>query len=269
MTAPGPAGTLARVSFDATYFVELQEIEDHHFWFRARNRLIEAVVGRFAPPPEARGLALEIGCGTGNVLRVLERVYSPGRVVGLDLWPEALHHARRRTSSALVCGDVNRLPLRAGFGLVGAFDVIEHVPDDEGLLRHLWRCLVPGGLVCLTVPAGPSLWSYFDDEARHCRRYREADLHAVLERCRFEVVHSTHFMATLLPLVWLHRRAPAAPVPAGAERPRDRVQRELRLGRLLNRALEAVLAPELALLTRGGSLPFGTSLIAVARKPGD
>jgi len=48
------------VSFDATYFVELQEIEDHHFWFRARNRLIQAVVGRFAPPPEARGLALEI-----------------------------------------------------------------------------------------------------------------------------------------------------------------------------------------------------------------
>jgi SAM-dependent methyltransferase len=260
------------VSFDATYFVELQEIEDHHFWFRARNRLIRAVVERFAPPPGSRGWALEIGCGTGNVLRVLEQAWAPGRVVGLDLWPEALLHARRRTKAFLVCGDVNRLPLRGEFSLVGAFDVIEHVPDDEGLLRHLWRGLVPGGLACLTVPAFPSLWSYFDDEARHCRRYREAGLRAVLEKSGFEVVHSTHFMATLVPLVWLHRRAPAAPAgsgPAGEERPRDRVQRELRLSRFANRALEAALAPELALLTRGASLPFGSSLIVLARKPRD
>ena len=164
-------------------------------------------------PPGYR--VLEVGCGTGNVLRMLERHCRRGTVVGMDLFAEGLHYARQRTACGLVQGDVRTPPFGAAFDLIGLFDVLEHLPDDRQILADLHRMLVPGGHLLVTVPAHRALWSYFDEAAHHCRRYAAPDLRRKLVAAGYRVDYLTQYMAALFPLVWLGRR-----LAAGAGGPR-------------------------------------------------
>ncbi len=108
-------------SYDPTYFALLFQIEDRHFWFRARNQVIATVVKRLTADMPRGYRVLEIGCGTGNVLRVLEQVCTDGTVIGLDLFLEGLRYARQRTHAMLVQGDMLHLPFGAPFDLIGLF----------------------------------------------------------------------------------------------------------------------------------------------------
>ena len=157
--------------YDPGFFDQLTRIEDEHFWFRARNHLIFSLARKISPWLINCNRVLEVGCGTGHVLRVLEKACPQSLVVGLELWPEGLRHARRRSNAALVQADIRNLPFGKPFGMVGMFDVLEHIPDDRETLAAVWRCLAPGGRLLLTVPAHQYLWSYFDEAAKHCRRY--------------------------------------------------------------------------------------------------
>jgi 2-polyprenyl-3-methyl-5-hydroxy-6-metoxy-1,4-benzoquinol methylase len=110
------------------------------------------------------------------VLRFLEKSCPGGRVTGMDLHGEGLKYARRRVQCPLVQGDVSFPPFGKTFHVVGTFDVIEHIPDDRHILRDLWKLLDHRGTLLLTVPAHPYLWSYFDEAAGHCCRYRLNEL---------------------------------------------------------------------------------------------
>src|SRR2546421_11627389 len=114
---------------------QLFDAEDRHFWFRARNTVIGRVVGGLVQGLRPGYRVLEVGCGNGNVLRVLERVCADGEVVGMDLVEEKLTFARRRTRCTLRQGDLYRLPDEEPFDLIGMFDVLEHLPDDRGALE--------------------------------------------------------------------------------------------------------------------------------------
>src|SRR5438094_10550414 len=102
----------------------LFDAEDRHFWFRARNTVIGRVVGQLVRGLPAGYRVLEVGCGNGNVLRVLERVCAGGEVAGMDLVGEKLRFARRRTSCALRQGNLYELPGGEPFHLIGMFDVL-------------------------------------------------------------------------------------------------------------------------------------------------
>ena len=104
-------------------------------------------------------------------------------------------------------------PLGPGYGLVSLFDVLEHIDDDTGTLRHIFSILEPGGVLVLTVPAHPFLFDEMDELAHHRRRYRGSELGHKLRDAGFEVRRLTHFMAPLVPLVavrWLRARRVAA-----------------------------------------------------------
>ena len=193
-------------TFNPDFFESLFASEDRHFWFQARNRVIAALVRQLtsAWPPGYR--VLEVGCGTGNTLRVLESVCTNGLVVGLDLFAEGLRFARSRVQCPLIRGDIRRLPFLPSFALIGLFDVLEHLPDDIAVLRHLREVLLPGGQLCLTVPAHMSLWSYFDEASHHCRRYEPAELEGKLGQAGFEVEYVSQYMRLLYPLMWFGRR---------------------------------------------------------------
>ena len=150
--------------YDPYYFAPLAAIEDRHFWFRARNRTLAALLARLTAPLADGYRVLEVGCGTGNVLRVLEQTCRRGLVVGMDLYGEGLTFARGRTHCPLVRGDMSHPPFEARFDLIGLFDVLEHLADDRRVLRDVRAMLAPGGRLVLTVPAHPELWSYFDEE---------------------------------------------------------------------------------------------------------
>src|SRR5439155_2220773 len=171
----------------------------------SRNRCIAAAL-RSLPDFQTLRDVLEVGCGTGVVLAELQRLFPAGRVVGMDLFAEGLEFARRRFNGTLIHGDVFTHHFEQPFDLLCAFDVIEHLDDDEKILRRFWDQVRPGGHLVVTVPAHPNLWSYFDEVAYHRRRYEPAELKRKLVGAGFRVEHCTQFMAALFAPMWLKRR---------------------------------------------------------------
>ena len=212
-------------------------------------------------------LVLEVGCGTGNVLRILRKACPNSAVVGMELWFEGLKHAKLRSDAALVQADVRSLPFGKPIDLVGIFDVLEHIPDDRGILTALFEGLAPGGCVVLTVPAHPSLWSYFDEAAHHCRRYSATELRGKLADAGFQVEFLSQFMASIFPLVWFVRKVRNLRPHAAAEVAKNQASDEFRIIPLLNQVLFCLLSMEAIWVGNRWRLPFGTSLVAIARKP--
>ena len=257
---------LTTPTYDPDFFPTLCAVEDRHFWFRTRNRVIEAQVGQIVAPLPAGFRVLEVGCGTGNTLRVLEAVCARGLVVGVDLYQEGLDLARRRVSCPLVRADVFRLPFQPCFDLICLFDVLEHLPDDVRVLRALSALLVPTGKLLLTVPASRSLWSYFDVAAHHCRRYEKTDLQAALHEAGFQVEFLSPFMMALYPILWLGRRLTGFGKAADARQAAERSQQDLRIGAVSNKILTSLVAWELPFIKARRKLPLGSSLVALASK---
>jgi SAM-dependent methyltransferase len=243
--------------FEPEYFDELAQFEASHFWFRSRNRLISWALRRFFP--EATSF-FEAGCGNGIVLQSLQASGAVSSLAGAELFGEGLAVARGRLPGVpLYRADICRLPFEDEFDVVGAFDVLEHVPDDALALSELARVVVSGGGLLITVPQHPWLWSAADEYARHERRYDRRTLCERIDRAGFEIVHASSFVVLLLPALIasrVRRRRTAEDIDPLAE---------LRVSPAVNATLEHVLDMELALTRRGVRWPAGGSLLVVAR----
>jgi SAM-dependent methyltransferase len=265
-SAPG----IKHQSYDPVYFKELAAIEDRHFWFRSRNFAITALVRSLVAGWPNGYRVLEVGCGTGNVLHALEEACAGGMVVGMDLFLEGLNFAGQRCSCSLVLGDIEKPPFRERFNLVGAFDVIEHIPDDLEVLRSIHAMLAPGGRVLVTVPAHQSLWSYFDAASHHCRRYELSELRQKLIQTGYEVEFLSPFMASIYPLIWAGRRfagfVDGNKHSKASKSDHDLAMQELRIVPVVNSILTFTLMQEARLIARRHKLPMGSSLIAIAKK---
>jgi SAM-dependent methyltransferase len=255
------------VSYDPQFFAKIAAVEDRHFWFRARNRIIAAAVRSVVAELQPGYRVLEVGCGTGGVLRQLAEVCRGGEVMGMDLYPEAAAFARWRVSCPVTRGDVLNPPPLGEFDVVGVFDVLEHLPDDCSILRGLNRMLRPGEALLITVPAHMSLWSYFDVSSRHCRRYARNELAGRLRETGFRVEYLTEFMAIIFPLVWLGRRLKGGRHTVDRKAATVKTADELKITPGVNSVLEFILSKEAHAVARRWRLPFGTSLLAIARKP--
>lgn len=259
---PSFAPELARagVGYDPAHFAKLAQLESHNFWFRARNRLIVWALGKFCPG--ARSF-LEVGCGTGFVLAGLAAAFRDLRATGSEVAAEGLAFAARRAPGArFLQMDARQIPFREEFDAAGAFDVIEHVEDDHAVLRALHGALKPGGVLMLTVPQHPFLWSEYDVRAHHVRRYRAADLRAKVTEAGFEIVTMTSFVTLLMPLMFASRFARRAP-----DLNYDPLS-ELKIAPWQNWMLERALDLDLLLIRAGLNLPLGGSLLVVARRAG-
>jgi SAM-dependent methyltransferase len=262
--------TQPETSYDPEFFEPLFAIEDRHFWFQARNRMVAALTRQATESLEGGFQVMEIGFGTGNVLRVLESVCDKGRVYGMDLFDEGGHFARSRVSVPLIKGDVLAAPFGSCFDLVCLFDVLEHIGGEDKALKAVFDLLKPGGRLLLTVPAFQSLWSYFDEAAHHVRRYSRQTLINSLRKAGFEVEFASYTMMSIFPLVWAGRRL-ASLRRSKSDQPSDAqvealAMNELRVTPLVNPILAGVLGLENLLTTRRIELPFGTSLVALARR---
>jgi SAM-dependent methyltransferase len=250
--------------YDPVHFRSLVSVEDRHFWFRSRNHLISVLAEQVVSSLSSGYRVLEMGCGDGNVLRFLASACRKGCVVGMDLYFEGLQYARRRTDCNLVQGDVSQSPFGKDFQLIGMFDVLEHIQDDRRMLSHVWNLLEPGSAVLLTVPAHSRLWSYFDEVSGHCRRYEKDELCSKLEQAGFKVEFLTEYMACVYPLMWLTRKIKSKATPPVQSR--DALEEEVRIVPLINGILSKVLSLESKWLAQRKHLPFGASLVAIARK---
>lgn len=231
-----------------------EQLEDTHWWFEGRRRVIARVLESQLVPRVGRTI-LDVGCGTGGMFPLLSRF---GQVEGTEYSADARERASRRFPHVRVtpCSLPADLP-QGQWHLVTAFDVIEHIDEPVAALSHLRDRLVPGGQLVLTVPAIQALWSRHDDINHHRRRYERGLLEEQLRRAGFDVTFVSYFNSLLLPAV------------AGVRALKKLARLEddgsdlKPLPPLLNGALTRLFSLEASALPRL-TFPIGVSLIAVA-----
>lgn len=244
--------------FKAEYFQELFQFESRYFWFRARNRLIIWALNKYAPRFQT---FLEVGCGTGYVLSGISEVYPNAYLRGSELFAEGLKFAvARQPTIQFMQMDARAIPFVDEFDVIGAFDVIEHIEEDEQVLKQMHDALKMQGILLITVPQHKWLWSSVDEYACHVRRYSSQELHEKIETAGFEIMRSTSFVFGLLPAMWasrLMRKEHDAEVDPLVE---------FRISPWMNRLLELVMGVEIWLIRFGINLPLGGSRLVVALK---
>jgi SAM-dependent methyltransferase len=244
--------------FEANYFSSLVTLEEGNFWFRSRNRLIIWALRRYFPRAES---FMEIGCGTGYVLSGIREAFPELALFGSEIFTAGLCFAAGRLPGVeLFQMNARDIPFREEFDVVGAFDVLEHIKEDEEVLAQMYQATRKSGGIILTVPQHAFLWSQTDEYARHVRRYNARDLKEKCERAGFTVVRMTSFVSLLLPLLMLSR--------AKQQLLREKVEdaSEFKISPLMNATLERALDAERAAIRSGLSLPAGGSLLLVARR---
>jgi SAM-dependent methyltransferase len=241
--------------FEAEFFHSLFELEGSNFWFRSRNRLLVWSLQRYFP--EARNF-LEIGCGTGYVLSGIRRAFSELSLSGSEIYTAGLAFAAERLPGVeLFQMDARLMPFKEEFDVIGAFDVLEHVSEDDQVLSQMHQATRKGGGIMLTVPHHPFLWSQADDYAHHVRRYTARELIDKVNRAGFEVTRTTSFVSLLLPLMLLSRLR---------QRRKYNPMSEFEISSLVNAVFEKTLHVERTMIRAGLNLPVGGSLLLVARR---
>ncbi len=244
--------------FRDSFFHQLAGLESQNFWFQARSKLIDWALRRYFPSTEK---FLEIGCGTGFVLSGLAASFPCMRLSGSEISSVGLAHAAARVPTAeLFQMDARAIPFQHEFDVIGAFDVLEHIEEDEQVLRQIYTAAKPGGGIILTVPQHAFLWSQQDEAACHVRRYSRGPLIEKVVRAGFNVEVATSFVSLLLPLMMWSRRRKRVPSD------RFDPMAELKLGRIANTTLAGVMSVECSLIEWGARFPAGGSLLLVARK---
>jgi 2-polyprenyl-3-methyl-5-hydroxy-6-metoxy-1,4-benzoquinol methylase len=256
-------GSAGLPGYDPHYFEFYAEIDREHFWFAARREVIKDAIGRHVRDVHHRRL-FDIGCGSGGLLQFLSEEGVP--IAGAcDAYRQSLDIVRKRVAEPLVLIDDGRLPpLGSDYSLLGLFDVLEHLDDDEGMLRHLYSALQPGGALVLTVPAHSFLFDEMDELAHHRRRYGRRNLRQSLEAAGFEIRLLSHFMSVLVPPLLVMRVV--GRLLYGRHRATERRVAEFRIVPGINPVLRWILALERWVI-RFVSLPFGSSIIAVVARP--
>jgi len=254
--APALADTIS--GMDPAAFKALARWESGNFWFVPRNRLITGLLARYFPAAES---FMEVGCGNGFVLSAIAEMKPWRRLVGSELHPTGLAIARSRLGDRgqFAQMDARAIPARDVFDVIGAFDVLEHIEDDEAVLASMHRAIRPGGGILLAVPQHPWLWSPMDDVALHVRRYRRGELERKVRAAGFQLLFSGSYTALLLPMMAASRWIGAGKT----EPPRN----EFELPAAANALFKRVLQFEVALTLAGIRFPAGGSRVVVAANP--
>jgi SAM-dependent methyltransferase len=238
-------------------YQEHYDMEDRHWWFRSRRRVIWALLHRAELPASPR--ILDAGCGTG---RNVVEFGALGPTEGVDLSRQAVEFCHRRGLHGVREAAIEDLPFEDdGFDLVLATDVIEHLPEEGPALTELRRVARPDGRLIVTVPAYNWLWSQHDTSWHHYRRYTRATLRDRLRASGWEPTVETYFYSAILPPVALVRTFQRLRSNGNGNGKSDL---HLSPG-ALDRWLELPVKGEAELIKRGVSLPAGVSLGMVCR----
>ena len=204
---------------DESYGARYAELYRAHWWWRAREELLDRLLQRLlgtgregalrgaARASDPRGTSsddlLDFGCGDGLFFPVLARYGTPH---GIEPDARLLDPAgpwRDRISTEPLTAE----PTETGrYRLIVALDVLEHIEDPRPVVKELARRLAPGGWFVATVPAFQSLWTAHDDLNHHVRRYRLRELETLVGEPGLEIVESRYFFTWLAMLKWLVAR---------------------------------------------------------------
>ena len=239
-------------------------MEDVHWWFVGRRQILLQILDRYIGSNGSHERKiLDVGCGTGTMLTHLAAY---GKAHGVDIDEEAVGYCLERGLEDVQLGEAAQLPFDDGsYDLVTALDVVEHLDDDVGAFREMRRVLRPGGHLLVTVPANPFLWGDQDEVNLHKRRYVSSELRDRVVESGFDVIRLSYINALLFP-------------PIAAVRMLRRLERRFRrqipvqsdfrypAPGPVNFLLGHLFGAE-APIVRRVNIPFGVSILALARKP--
>lgn len=183
---------------DRETYDRMAEIDQDHWWFVARRRIIASLIERHRPKPGPMRI-LEVGAGTGSNLELLKRY---GTVDAIEPDDGARAFAEQRSGLSIKGGYLPHVPLDDGaYDLIVLLDVLEHIPGDVEALTYLRTKLAPGGRILVTVPGAPWMWSAHDVAHHHQRRYTGAQLRSVFGQAGLRPRFMSHFNSVLFPLI--------------------------------------------------------------------
>lgn len=246
----------SRSPFPPSYFSQLAELEASNWWFRSRNRVLlwvlKSKISTFHN-------LLEVGCGTGYVLEGIQKAFPTAKIHGAEYYEEGLSFARARIPTASFSQlDVTKMTETNHYDVIGAFDVIEHIEEDQTALTNLARALKSTGKLIISVPQHQWLWSNTDEAACHVRRYSSKDLEHKLLQAGLKLDYKSSFVSLLVPIMFISRQR--------SKKLEADPMSELKSSRLLNFTLEIIMMLELLLMKSGIKFPIGGSLLVVASK---
>jgi 2-polyprenyl-3-methyl-5-hydroxy-6-metoxy-1,4-benzoquinol methylase len=238
---------------DRTYALAYRELYEHHWWWRAREDLILETLRRWKGAEEG-GSILDVGCGDGLFFEKLEQF---GRVEGIEMDPTGIRRDGPWASRICVGPFDETFAPGKRYALVVLLDVLEHLPEPLAALRRAVDLLEPEGIVLLTVPALPILWTSHDELNHHYIRYTRSSLAELAARAGVRLLSSRYFFAWTVPVKLAIRAAEslrtAKPAPPSIP------------PAWLNRALYRISRLE-EMFLRHLPLPLGSSLLAIAAR---
>jgi len=248
--------------FSSDHFDRLAELEEDSFWFKARNLILIHLFKKYVGEGASKKV-MEIGSGNGYVLKGLSQLNYT--LFGNEIYLDGLKNIRKRSPNIeLIQLNALQLPFQQEFDAIGSFDVLEHIEEDEQVMKNVYTALKNEGFFIITVPQHPFLWPYIDEYAKQKRRYSRKELKEKLIRNGFEVKYIGSFVFTLFPFVLLSRvlkkNKPIEQVTF-----KD-VEAEFLIPKWMNTKFYYLLKLDYLFIRLGISLPFGSSLVAVAQK---
>lgn len=246
--------------YDASSYSRISKFQNTHFWFRGRNELICSQLKKYFS--DALSL-IEIGCGTGQVLRAIHHAMPEMKISGTEIYTSGLAYASQVLPDAEYLQlDAQSMPYVDEFDVVCAFDVIEHIDDDLRVLQQMYQVCKLGGGIILTVPQHRWLWSYKDEVAHHKRRYERLELEQKVRNSGFEVIAITSFISLLLPLMYFSRKRQQSAKSTD-------LQSEYNISPIINSFCLMCSRIENFFIKHGINIRWGGSLLLVAKKLSD
>jgi len=239
---------------ESLYHLHFQQ-EESHWWFAARTQIVLRVIERYGNLKPGDTI-LDIGCGTGAIMKELSKTYN---MVGIDMSPLAVEYSKKRGLKNVFLMPAEEFPKdKFDVKAVTLLDVIEHIDDDVSVLKTARDIVGPDGRVIVTVPAHMWMWSAHDLANHHKRRYSPSTLRAALEAAGLEPVKFTYYNTFLFPLAaakkFVDRNKNVNEATGEVDQPSP----------LVNSVFRTVFEAEKHFVP-SLNLPFGVSLMAVAK----
>jgi SAM-dependent methyltransferase len=246
-------------------YQQVFSVQGDHWWSRSRRKLALDLLERFGVPERCQ--YIDIGCGTGQNLRLLDS-HRPSRVVGVDISPIALEFARKACPrSELIQADISsELPFpEETFEIATIFNVLYHtwIANDLGVLKEARRVLRPNGLLLITEPAFPALAREIDIADMAARRYRLKPFIELLRAADFEMLYANYFTSFGAPIILGLKamKGVTGKTAVAGDAPDMRP-----MNPLLNAVFYGLARVEANLVKASLPMPFGTTIICVARR---
>lgn len=233
------------------------------FWVRSRNRLFKSIVQDHLVAI-GKTKFLEIGCGIGGFIQQIVENENL-EITGSEIYLKGLLYAKKNLPNVdFIQFDVTQGVVGEEFDIIAAFDVIEHIENDVAAISNIYKMLRRGGSLIVTVPQHMFLWSKLDEIVKHKRRYSRREMVTKLQKNGFDISYCTSFLFVLFPLMLISRMF---------DKRRDQSQsdevaleKRVKFSNVLNWIFDRLMRIDETLIRLGISLPFGGTLVVVARK---